>query len=615
MTATVTRFDARAARIPALTAGRSRRGMVSVVLDAAGSVLAVLGLVWFARKGLFRPPNSYDEGILLSNAHALLRGKALYRDVYANYPPGAFWLVALAIKAVGSSYTVLRLLGLAVHVGIAGLSGRLAGRIVGRRFSLLAAGFSLVWSIRLLAIPFAWMLALLVLLAAVDRGLAWQGRWTPMRLRVVGALGGLVGCFRHDLFLYCVLVGFVAAAASMAMLLHRNPEWRPNFRQWAAFASGTVIVLLLVWAPTIAAAGWSNVIHDLYLDQVKYVLPGRNLPLIPLLPVVRDSWNLVAVPTFLADSFPAAVILTLAAPAVGALALLGRHRHGRIAGQAALLRREGIRLAPTTPVAAPAVPGANGWQSWDEIEAAIPSTPRPAAPVASGPDAGTRRMVALAVTTALSMTMIPQLLQRTDGTHALFAVTPALLLAAAFIERLARGHVYSGRLLGIMLLALSIIPIELDLSAAVNAKTFHSGALGGRFGNTEESTNARAVARVAAVEFLRTNAPVGTAVYSGCTSHRHAWANELDLYFLSDRVGGTKYLQFDPGMQNTERVQRRMAADLEANSVRAVVLADCARVLEANTSANAGSGFLDTWLAEHYTVVRSIAGYQFLIRK
>ena len=620
MTATVTRFDARAANIPALTRRSTPRGVVSVVLDAVGSVLAVFGLLWFARKGLFRPPNTYDEGILLSNAHALLHGKVLYRDVYANYPPGTFWLVALALKGLGSSYTVVRLLGLGVHLGIAGFSGRLAGRMSGRRFSLLAAGFSLVWCIRLLAIPFAWLLALLVLLAAVDRGLAWQGRWTLMRLRLLGALVGLVGCFRHDLFVYVVLVGVVVGAGWMAALHHHDAQWRPKRAQCTAALLGAAVVLLLVWVPTIAAAGWSNVAHDLYLDQVAYVLPGRHLPLIPLLPVVRDSWNVLSVPTFLADSFPAGVVLTLGAPVAGIVALLVRRRRARaVPPTSKNLRREGIRVdAPQPVAAAPSSAISLGrneaWQSWEAIEAAIPSTPKPVAAAVVGPGPMVRRTVALGAVIALALVTVPQLLQRADGTHALFAITPALILTAAAIEGLARASLYSGRLLSIMLLALTIIPIELDLSASLNAKTFHSGALGGRFGNTEETTNERAVARVAAADFLRTNAPAGTAVYSGCTSHRHTWANELDLYFLSDRVGGTKYLQFDPGLQDTERIQRRIAADLDANHVRAVVLADCVRVPEDNASGREGSGYLDAWLRDHFTVAQTAPGYQFLLR-
>ena len=86
------------------------------------------------------------------------------------------------------------------------------------------------------------------------------------------------------------------------------------------------------------------------------------------------------------------------------------------------------------------------------------------------------------------------------------------------------------------------------------------------------------------------------------------------LYFLSDRVGGTKYLQFDPGLQDTERIQRRIASDLDANHVRAVVLADCARVPEANASGREGSRYLDAWLRDHFTVAQSAPGYQFLLR-
>src|SRR5438105_15698246 len=72
--------------------------------------------------------NRYDEGLLLTNAHLILRGQVPYRDFYSNYPPGIFLIIAALWKVFGVRAIVVRLLGLAIHLAIALLAARLAGR-------------------------------------------------------------------------------------------------------------------------------------------------------------------------------------------------------------------------------------------------------------------------------------------------------------------------------------------------------------------------------------------------------------------------------------------------------------------------------------------------------
>lgn len=541
------------------------------LLDLLGASLSLLALVWFVRRGLTRPMNPYDEGIILGNADALRHGRVLYRDVYANYPPGTFLLMARLLDVFGSSVLVARLFGGVVHALLAAITGRLAGRVAGRRVSLFASGLSAVWLVRLLAIPLAWLLALTCALAAVELALTFRGAWSSRRAALLGAVIGLVGCFRHDLFLYSG-VSLVAVWSVGSIAARRRLVPKPTgvyARLLGIGALVTVGVLALVWAPTLVRAGLSAPLHDLYLDQVRHVLPGRNLPVPSPFGLLTDVSGHLSLPGFLVDTGRAGVLLAVVAPVVAAAALVR------------VVRRRG---------------------SGDELVEWV-------APV-----------VGLLV---VALACLPQLLQRADGTHSLFALTPGLALAAGAVERRTRAvrelpAAQRSRvtvLVAVLLPVLLVSPAQQELQWSLGRTWYHSAAMGGRFGPlVQELDVARRDARLAAVRFLRGHAGPGEMVFSGCTQHRRVWANELDLYFLADRRSGTKYAQFDPGIQDSLAVQRRIAADLDRHRVRAVVLATCERVEEPNASAERGSGWLDAWLAREFRVVGGGRGYRFLLR-
>lgn len=48
----------------------------------------------------------------------------------------------------------------------------------------------------------------------------------------------------------------------------------------------------------------------------------------------------------------------------------------------------------------------------------------------------------------------------------------------------------------------------------------------------------------------------------GLSDHRRIYVGEMDLYYLADRPGATRVMQFDPNMVNREDVQRQMAAEI-----------------------------------------------------
>jgi len=118
------------------------------IVDWLG-LLAIAGGTWGTAKMIVAPVLIYDEGIVLTDASLILSGSIPYRDFYTNYPPGIFLALAGLWKAFGVSLLLERWLGALMHLAIALLAGRLAGRILSRPFSWLAAGLVLMWLIRL----------------------------------------------------------------------------------------------------------------------------------------------------------------------------------------------------------------------------------------------------------------------------------------------------------------------------------------------------------------------------------------------------------------------------------------------------------------------------------
>jgi hypothetical protein len=80
-----------------------------------------------------------DEGIALQGAIRILEGQVLYRDFFAFYTPGSFYLLALLFKVFGPSYVVAGTL-LPVYGGVfSALTYLLARRVCSRPVSALTA--------------------------------------------------------------------------------------------------------------------------------------------------------------------------------------------------------------------------------------------------------------------------------------------------------------------------------------------------------------------------------------------------------------------------------------------------------------------------------------------
>jgi hypothetical protein len=523
------------------------RALFHRVLLGVGMLSAIYAI---AETIAFRhdPIGYYDEGIVTTGAHLLLWGKLAYRDFYTNYPPGIFLLLAAMFKLEGTSIAVARGLGLALHLAVGFGAGKVAGRLLGGRFSCIAAGLVLTWLVPIRMVPFAWLAGLSVALLVCE---AWA--WARARDRcsgylAVGALLGAVSWFRHDLFVYFSLT--LCMFGALWFVVSREHGARLRVALWIGI--GALISVSLFWLPVLVSGGLEKPLGDLFLDQVRYVMPARTLPLPPVFALnpVLDSF--LSLPAFLQRPFEGAVVLVLAGPLLAGAAFL-------------LPRSSGMK------------------NRWDAVWPA-----------------------------ALAISVIPQMLGRTDTHHALFSVTPALLFAWLWFHGGPERHwravtAWPWAMLGVSLLYFpaQMPPEHHDAPQRNNPPEL------ARASETWVSP-----VQAEALTFIYQHTQPGDPIYVGFTDHRWIFINDVNLYFLADRVGATRYMQFDPNVVNRDEVQRQMIVELERTRPRVAILSKISqRRNERNQSSNMGASFLDQYLGAHYQTMAESSRYVLALRK
>ena len=513
--------------------------------DVLGAVLLGIGL-WALAGALRKPIGLYDEGIPLTDAQLLLAGRVPFRDFYSNYPPGVFLLLAAAFRLLGTSVLVERGVGLVLHLGVAAAAGRVAGRLRGRPFDLLASGLVLLWLSRIGDTAYAWLAALAVALAFSARWISSAQSPGGATFAATGITLGAVSWFRHDLAAYLALAVTAVLSADLLLARWSGRSGAISRRSAAGLLLGALGAAATFWSLWLWLAGPARILGDLVVEQARHVQPSRVLPLPPLFSLTRAEAISLRLPAFLADVFPAAVVLGLAGPP---LALV-----------AALLPRA----------------------------ARVPSP---------------KLLLGLA---ALSLAVLPQLLGRTDLTHALYAVPPALVLASLWVT--GEGGPARRAVVALLLAAPPLLGLkELRVPSRPEAFPELSRARG--------VPDDEAAARRVVLAFVASHTQPGEPIFVGAVDHRWIFVNEMDLYFLADRPGGTRTMQFDPGLTNRPDVQAQMASELERSGTRVAVLSSRHnRSFEPNASARPGSPDLDAYLRAHFSIAGVAGPYLLLLR-
>jgi hypothetical protein len=517
------------------------------VLYVVGAV--VLGLALLKRLALLDSPLSYfDEGVLLTNADLVNRGKIVFRDFYSIYAPGIYYLIAGTFRLFGISVFGYRVLGLLVALALAALAGRHAGVVSGGRFSVLTAGIVLAFLIPLTNIPFAWFVALCLVFSALELIVSND----PRRVLAGGVVLGLSSVFRHDLFVYTGGLWGVAVVAGLVV------AWRrPNLGLPPLSAALRALVLalalaLVAWTVIVLSGGAHNVWRDLVDNVSRYIMKARLLPF-PNLFAPRALPGLgVSVPIVFVRYFEAGVVFCFVGPLVAAWLAKEHRTSPKVAMRAVLLG-------------------------------------------------------------CVSLAVIPQMSARTDGEHVALAVTPALLLISGAAERLIRDGTRRQRVLGAAAFAALMMPLPHAFFCV--PRTRDTLLLGvAREGGVPQPEPDVVRARRKVRGLVERYTKAGDPIYVGTLQHERVIAVEMDLYFLLDRTGATRFMQFDPNLNTREDVQQEMVADIVKSGTKLAVLSG-RPYFEQQVNLLPGSKLLDHHLADHFREIGAFAPYRVLLRR
>jgi hypothetical protein len=123
--------------------------------------------------------------------------------------------------------------------------------------------------------------------------------------------------------------------------------------------------------------------------------------------------------------------------------------------------------------------------------------------------------------------------------------------------------------------------------------------------------------RGAALRYVRSNSSSGDLLFVGLARHDKTILNDVSAYFLSGRMPATKWHQFDPGLQNSARIQTEIVRELQARQPRLVWLESSFDwIVEPNESAvSSGVTLLDDYLRSAYMPAATFGAIQILKRK
>jgi hypothetical protein len=291
-------------------------------------------------------------------------------------------------------------------------------------------------------------------------------------------------------------------------------------------------------------------VSDLYLDQVRHVQPARWLPAPKIARLVELPHLPWRLPVVLVEPAAGAYAADVWAPLVGAFAVLATR--------------------------------------WARGEWRVPL-----------------------VLAGLCVAVMPQALHRSDIIHVEFCVTVCVAAGFALAEALAMRLPGPTKHLAIALVAAVVFgPMHSRLHEAqwTPGPALPHGPP--PYNGLEETQPFHAEV----IAFIASNSGPDEPVFIGNAQHRLLLINEVELYYLSNRTGASRYTQFDPNMTNRREVQERIARELGEKNTRVAVLSDCCVGWEPNQSARPGDSFLDEYLLEHFRLVKRAGPYLLLLR-
>jgi hypothetical protein len=509
----------------------------------------------------------------MAGAQRILDGEVIYRDFWTVYAPGSYYAIAGLLALFGRYVIVQALAGVALRALAVGLFFALLRRSgASLRAAAVIAGVVAIALFEVAVELGTYAGVLPAVLAAWLAVVVYVERGGERRLFLGGLALGAGATFKHDVALYAALAACAALAADT--WLARGERWGARAaRSISAFAAGCAVVPL----PVIALLAWKAG-PDAWQDLIAF--PSGDFRLVrserypgPLPPV--EFWRAWAAdPADLAAGRDAGEhtsrwLLANLPQAAFVLGLFALAQHGR-------------GLAPA------------------------------------------RRAALVLALVGMPFFFVAAHVQQ--NTHLVSMALCAFLAGAAAWPMLGNGM--RGAALALAVPWIPGLWLKPALEAMLPLRVWSDWArldlpvARGVFVSPSEKQRYETVAA-----FVEANVPPLEPIHAGVARNDAVVVSDARFYYLVDRPAATRYHELHPGVTDTERVQREMIADLEAQGVRCLVLWAFGgrergdqddRIVEkrrATGIAGIGSDLLDRYVAEHYAPVLDVGEYSVYWRK
>lgn len=540
--------------------------------------------------------NQFDEGATLYASLRAFNGELPYRDFWAFYLPGQYYIIALIYKLFSVSLMPVRIFGALINFLLPALVYLLTLKVSGKKQAFTGALLT-AFSMSIWGPSYAYGSTIAVFCAFVSLYffIGHLSSRNAGKLLLAGAIAGLTLFIRQDLGVYL----FVAC---LAVLLVSVEGRKQAFKYILAFC----FVLGAAMAYFAVQCGLETIFQHTFVFPFYVWRPGRHIefPALTLrfgvIPFYLPLFILAAVSGFLADSwfrlraFAEKEAITLA---IAVTAMLFANY--------TLMRADGIHLLPVSAAAYILVPFV--LKSCLELKNKYMGLTAHSfviflviAAMLSYYGLAIRRLPIslwyLALTAASTAYLLYSAVREINAADLpkKWIIKDALLMFTAVILfqfcRFPLSKISPHVLLGIN--HPYTAPSAIPRSRGIYLTT-----------GSEDSTRKT-------VEYIKARTSPTEKIFVGNARHDSMGMNNILFYFLSERQCATRYQELHTGVATIEPVQKEIAEELASKHIRYIVIDRF--MMDDGPDAAAGSKYLDIWIHSRYKKVFSSGQFDVL---
>jgi hypothetical protein len=536
-------------------------GRLKTLLVAASAFIAFLLTM---NRGL----NPFDEGLILTGAMRVMSGDRPHVNFYTLYGPGSLYLLAGLFELFGNHVLLERLYDMVCRAGVVVMVYRLLAPHC-RAWITAPAVVSVIFYLGshpyygYPIYPALWV----VLWSVSARLAAAHDPLRPWPWLKAGLLAGFSVVFRYDIAFFAIAALLISLPVTDLLEGRRSAYRQLFFRAvWMSLGFCIPVLGLLAWYVTAGMLGaW---FHDVVQYPAEFYAKTRGLPF----PRPRDLLRTTRIPMW------SVYLPILSIVAAAAFMLLNRPRRSASAAlqpglsESAALQRNLIAVLMLLV----AFFYLKGWVRVSVLH------------------------MHLAIVPAIVLSAVvleAALVRKSRPTLGLAAASAGLFIVCS--TYIAFGPLVDGRNLlfrdsaNVARIAQSFNPKQRPYTVEESG---HAAEQDGLFLVERD--------RALAWNFLEDNTSPTDTILSALHRHDKIFINDIAIYFMTQRRPATKWHQFDPGVQNTERIQRLMISDLAVSRPK-FILRDATwnKMDEPNDSARStGVVLLDDYIKSNYEV-------------